>query len=228
VTALGGDTRFRDDDGSADPAAAAALAAFSAGTGSEHAALTALASARLLVPVLAAASDGERASEMSVPTLIGHDGRPAILAFTCVGTLARWRQEARPVPAGADQVWAAAVADSCAVVVDVAGPVPLAVDGARLAALAGGQPVPLPFRDPEVQAAVQAATAAEPAIAGAVIGPGDDGSDLAIRVTLAAGCDRAAGDAAVRALGDALMTGLGGRLRRGIAISAAPAAHKGR
>ncbi len=224
MTALGGGSRFSGDDGSADPAAAAALAAFSAGTGSEHAALTALASTRLLVPVLAAASDGERASEMSVPTLIGHDGRPAIPAFTCVDALARWRPGARPVPTEAEGLWRAAVADSCAVVVDIAGPVPLAVDGARLAALAGGQAVPLPHQDPEVQAAVRAAAAGEPAIAGIAIAAGQEGTDLAVQVTLTVACDRAAGDEAVRTLGGTLMTELGGRLRRGIAISAALAA----
>jgi hypothetical protein len=228
VTALGGDSVFRGDDGSADPAAAAALAAFAAGTGSEHAALTALAGSRLLVPLLSAASSGERVSEMSVPTLIGRDGRPAIPAFTCLDTLARWRPAARPVPTEADRLWNAAVADSCAVVVDIAGPVPLAVDGARLAALAGGQPIPLPHEDPEVAACVRAAAAGQAAITGVTLAPGEDGSDLAVQVALAAGSDQAAGDEAVRALGSTLMTELGGRLRRGIAISAARAAvHQG-
>ena len=54
------DSKFAADDGSADPAAAAALAAFAAGTGSEHAALTALAGVRLLVPVVAAEVPGRR------------------------------------------------------------------------------------------------------------------------------------------------------------------------
>jgi hypothetical protein len=49
----GADPAFRDDHGSADPRAAAALAAFASGEGSEHAALTTLACARLLVPVVA-------------------------------------------------------------------------------------------------------------------------------------------------------------------------------
>src|SRR5215831_5057412 len=52
----GGESRFRDDDGSAEPLAAAALAAFGTGTG--HAALTSLARSRLLVPVVAVESDG--------------------------------------------------------------------------------------------------------------------------------------------------------------------------
>jgi hypothetical protein len=221
VPALGGDSAFRDDDGSADPAAAAALAAFAAGTGSEHAALTALAGSRLLVPVVAAASGGERAAEMSLPTLIGRDGRPALPAFTCLDSLGRWQPGARPVPTEPGRLWRAAVAESCAVVVDVAGPVPLAVDGARLAALAGGLPIPLPHQDPAVQAAVRAAAAAQPEITAFGIAPGEDGSDLAVSVTLAAAYGRAAGEEAIRVLGARLMAELGGRLRRGIAIAAA-------
>ena len=45
--------QFPGDDGAADPAVLAALAAYAAGQGSEHAALNALASSRLLVPVVA-------------------------------------------------------------------------------------------------------------------------------------------------------------------------------
>ena len=185
----GGESPFAADDGSADPAVAAALAAFGAGLGSEHAALTTLAASRLLVPIVAVASDGaqggpgpgpgqaargDHGAEMSLPTLIGRDGRPAIPAFTGTGALARWDPRARPVPVLAGQVWRAAVDGSCAVVVDIAGPVPLAVDGARLAALADGGPVPLPHQDPDVLAAVRSAAAGQPAIAGLAVVAGDD------------------------------------------------------
>ena len=91
----------------------------------------------------ARADGADSGAEMSLPTLIGRDGRRAIPAFTCMEALAMWRQQARPVPAVAAQVWRAAAEDACAVVVDIAGPVPLAIDGARLAALADGRPVPL-------------------------------------------------------------------------------------
>lgn len=219
MTELRGPGPFTGDDGSGDPAVTAALAAFGAGTGSEHAALTALAGSRLLVPVVAAPA-GAGASEMSVPTLGGRDGRPALPVFTCVEALRWWQAGARPVPAGAPAVWRAAAGDSCAVVVDIAGPVPVAVDGARLAALAAGQPVPLPHQDHDVQAAVARAAAGQPVIASATAGRGSDGADLAVTVTLAAGCTRAAGDQAARDLGSALVTELGGRLRRGIVISA--------
>jgi hypothetical protein len=221
-----GGQQFRDDKGAVEPRVAQALAAYVAGEGSEQAALTALSAARLLVPVVAVLSDGsasaqgDKNSEMVLPTLIGRDGRPAVLAFTCLDTLARWRSNARPVPAEADRVWRAAVVDGCAVVIDVAGPVPLAVEGARLEALAAGQPVPPPHEDPDVRAEVEAAVAAEPAIAGfSLAASSADGTDLAIRLSLAVRdwepvVDRIASSIAAR---------LAGRLRRGIEFSVAAA-----
>ena len=217
-----GGQQFRDDRGAADPRVTAALTAYQAGQGSEQAALTALAAARLLVPVVAVlvdgtAAQGDKDSEMVLPTLIGRDGRPAVIAFTSLGALARWRPEARPVPAEADRVWRAAVADGCAVVIDVAGPVPLAVEGARLAALAAGHPVPPPHEDPDVQAEVQAAVAAEPVIAGFSLAPGRPGAtDLAIRLELAKPSpDR---EPAVNRAAAGIAARLGARLHRGIEV----------
>jgi SseB protein N-terminal domain len=225
-----GGQQFRGDDGAADPRVSAALAAFLAGRGSEHAVLGTLAAARLLVPViavLAGSSDqpspGDKNSEMMLPKLIGRDGRPAMPAFTCTGALARWRPNARPVPAGADRVWRAAVADGCAVVIDVAGPVPLVVEGARLAALAAGQPVPPPHEDPDVRAEVEAAVAGEPRIAGFSLSPGrGPGPDLAVTLQLARP-GRAARDwePAVDRAAASIAARLTGRLRRGIEVSVA-------
>jgi SseB protein N-terminal domain len=161
---------------------------------------------------------GDKDTEMVLPTLIGRDGRPAVLAFTGLDALARWRPDARPVPAEADRVWRAAVADGCAVVIDVAGPVPLAVEGARLAALAAGQPVPPPQEDPDVRAEVQAVVAAEPAIAGFSLAPGHSGTaDLAITLHLAPRQDADRGPAVNRAAAG-IATRLGARLRRGIEV----------
>ena len=241
-----GGQQFRGDHGAADPRVAAALAAWQSGQGSERAALTALAATRLLVPVIAVLADPaadrpapadydqdrdrdhdqdkgrnkdrDKNSEMVMPTLIGQDGRPAVLAFTGLDALARWRPDARPVPAEADRVWRAAVADGYAVVIDVAGPVPLAVEGARLAALAGGQPVPPPHEDPDVRTEVQAAVAAEPAIAGFSLAPGHRGAaDLAITLHLAPRQDADRGPAVNRAAAG-IATRLGARLRRGIEV----------
>jgi SseB protein N-terminal domain len=226
-----GGQQFRGDRGEADPRVTAALAAYHVGRGSEQAALGALAAARLLVPVIAEQSSkdqsdkdqsgndrGDKDSEMVLPTLIGRDGRPAVLAFTGLDALARWRPDARPVPAEADRVWRAAVADGCAVVIDVAGPVPLAVEGARLAALAAGQPVPPPHEDLDVRAEVQAAVAAEPAIAGFSLAPGHPGAaDLAITLHLAPRKDADRGPVVNRAA-TGIATRLGARLRGGIEV----------
>ena len=250
---LGIADRFRDDDGSADPAAAAALSAFAAGTGSEHAALLALAAARLLVPVVAEAAagpqpvppaGGEKSSDLALPTLVGQDGRRALPAFTSLEALARWQPSARPMPADSAQVWRAAAADSGAVIIDVAGPVPLAVEGARLAALAEGAPVPPPHQDPDIQAAVETAItevlAALPApapaaglpaagapvpgapVTGALVGfvlhPGVDGGDLLIELTVAPMIDARQ---LASQVGSAIVHRLGSRLRRGVALALA-------
>lgn len=279
--------KFPGDDGAADPLVLAALTAYASGQGSEHAALTALSRSRLLVPVVAVLAESAdqgagKSTEMALPTLVAQDGSRAVLAFTCLDALKRWRNDARPVPVPAASAWIAGTQEASAVVIDVAGPVPLAVDGARLAALAEGRPVPLPHQDPEVLAALHAALAREPLIVAAAVttpdqrvsaaggphtdpvsgipgrpgappgpdpaeldpleagladtGPGlsdldareagedgaappSPGADLALQVTLAAGCDPAAAGAAVRRAADALLAATGDRLRRGVEVS---------
>jgi hypothetical protein len=219
-----GGQQFRDDDGAADPRVTVALAAYYAGQGSEQDTLTALAAARLLVPVVAvladgSAAEGDKNSQMVLPTLIGRDGRPAVLAFTGLDTLARWRSNARPVPAESDRVWRAAVADGCAVVIDVAGPVPVAVEGTRLAALAAGQPVPAAYEDGDVLAEVEAAIATEPVVAGVSLAPSDQ-VDLAVRLHLSAD-SWADGDwqPAVNRVAQSIAARLAGRMRRGVEVS---------
>src|SRR5215475_5261470 len=126
--------------------------------------------------------------------------------------MTRWRPDARPVPTPAARVWHAAVTEGQAVVVDVAGPVPLVVEGARLAALAAGEAPPLPHEDPDVRAVVEQAVAAEPAVMDATLAPSSQGGDLAVRLRVASGADV---DAARRAAG-AIAARLSARFRRGI------------
>jgi hypothetical protein len=209
--------RYPGDDGSPDPACAAALAAYARGDGGERAALLALAGSRLLVPVVASpAGDG---AEMALPTLIGTDGRPALPAFTCLDALVLWRKDARPVPVPAAQVWQAGAQEAGAVVVDVAGPVPLAVDGARLAALAHGRPPPPPHEDPDVLALARAALAAEPAVAHFTAGSPAHGADLALQLTLRPGCSPALAQALAARCAEKIVSGGGGSVRRGVEIS---------
>jgi hypothetical protein len=212
---------------------AAALAAYASGEGSEGAALAALTASRLLVPVVAIRAEaepgagdggpaGDKVAEMALPTVIGADGRAALPAFTCIDALATWRGDARPVPMPAANVWQAATQEASAAVIDLAGPVPLAVEGARLAALAAGEPAPPPHADPDVLAVATRVLAAEqPLIGGFTLLPGVAGSDLGLEIRLAPG--RRAGEAAVRRAAErsaaGIMAGTGGRFRRGIEIA---------
>lgn len=205
-------SRPSGDTGETDPAVARALEAYARGAGSERDALTAIAASRLLVPVVAVLTDQtedgtEKESEMALPTLIGNDGRTAVIAFTSTGTLARWREDARPVPVAAPLVCEAALGEADALVIDVAGPVPLVLEGARLRAIAGNQPPPQPHEDPDVHAAIAAVT---PRF---TLKPGEGGADLLVILDEAdlAAASPAAEQIAIR---------LGARLRRGIEVRA--------
>ena len=168
--------------------------------------LTAVAASRLLVPVvavMAAANDDgtEKETEMALPTLIGNDGRVAVIAFTGSDTLSSWRQDARPVPVAAARLWAAALTEADAVVIDIAGPVPLVVEGARLRKLAVGEPPPPAHEDPDVRAAIAEV------IGDFTLEPGGPDADLTIALT-------AADPAHTRAIVGELATRLQPRLRR--------------
>jgi hypothetical protein len=136
-------TGFDNDDGSADPALAQALA-----EGDEGATLAALTKARLLVPVVAMLGEVEydenglahdKTSDMAVALLQGQDGRNALLAFTSTDSLARWSPEARPMPAQSQLVATAAIQEgAAAIVLDVAGPAPAVIETDNVRRLAAG------------------------------------------------------------------------------------------
>ena len=101
------DFGFTGDDGAADPAVTAALAAYASGEGEYVEALAALRASRLLVPVVAIAgevgldADGlahDKTSDMATVLLTRPDGRRGMLAFTGTASLAAWNPEARLVP----------------------------------------------------------------------------------------------------------------------------------
>jgi hypothetical protein len=224
-----GDARYRDDHGDADPAAAAALAAYAAGTGGEHAVLMALAGSRLLVPVVAVLADeqtelggGEKASEIATPSIIGRDGRPALPAFTCVDAVRRWRPDARPVPVPALGVWQSAMQESSAVVIDIAGPVPLVIEGARLTAMAAGALPPAMHEDPDVwQQVAAAAGEAAPGIR-VRLSPAPEGMDFTLELAPPAGATRPVPPQAASQIADGAMERLAGRVRAGIAVIVQP------
>lgn len=142
------DTGFGDDTGAADPRLTEALGAYSRDPDAYAAALSALIGARLLVPVVAVLGEVEhdeaglardKSSDMAAVLLRGGDGRLALLAFTGLESLQRWDPEARPVPTLAAVAAQAGVQEgAAALVIDVAGPVPMIVSGEDLHGLAAG------------------------------------------------------------------------------------------
>ncbi|MBF4163056.1 SseB family protein [Nocardioides acrostichi] len=139
---------FPGDLGAADPALERALADYHRAPGADaHArVVAALASARLLVPVVAVLGESEvdaaglvsdKSSEMAAVLLTGRDGRRALLAFSGMTPLRAWRADARPVPVTARDAARSALQEGAdALVVDVAGPALLVVERADLEGLA--------------------------------------------------------------------------------------------
>lgn len=147
------DPGFPSDDGSAAPAVAVALREVAAGA-PVHVAIAALCEARVLVPVVAmpgqvesdsAGQAREKAADMAAVLLTGGDGRRALLAFSDLAALQTWDAQARPVPVPTRDAARAALAEGAdALVVDVAGPVQVPIEGDTLRRVAAGQ---RPVRD---------------------------------------------------------------------------------
>lgn len=218
---------FPDDDGTAPAELEAALRAYAGGSGGEHPVLAAIAGVRLLVPVVAVLTEDEavpgrddglrreKESEMALPTLVGEDGRRAVLAFTSTASLARWRPDARPVAVHARQACLAALDEAAdALVVDVAGPVPYAIEGPRLRVLAEGGTIGAPHEDPQVLAAVHAATAGLPGVTGVRVGPGTRAA-LAVGLRVAEGADERA---VLRSAAEHLSGRLSGQVSGGVEL----------
>lgn len=146
------DTGFGDDDGAADPAVTAALAAYDEDPDRLHRdTLAVLQDARVLVPVVAVPGEVEvdpddpaglardKTSDMATVLMRGPGGRTALLAFTSMSSMRAWRADARPVPVAVPDAAEAARHDGAdTLLVDVAGPVRFVVQDDDLAALAEG------------------------------------------------------------------------------------------
>jgi SseB protein N-terminal domain len=111
-------------------------------------AVAALCGERLLVPVVATATRlgktvadlrSDKEAEMSVVTLRVQDGRHALLAFTGLDALHAWQPDARPVPVTVDRAAHTARTEGLtALLIDVADPHALVIEGEVLGELAAG------------------------------------------------------------------------------------------
>ncbi|WP_329130190.1 SseB family protein [Streptomyces sp. NBC_01476] len=196
------DPGFSDDDGSAAPALAAALAQYARDRATEPAVVAALHTARLLVPVVALLGEAEtgpdglrreKTSDMAVPTIQAPDGRRALPAFTSTASLARWRPDARPVAVPFAQALRAVAHEGAdTLLIDLAGPVVYELTGPALRAAALGPGRPDPLDSPAVREALRTAVSAEPGIVRAHLIGGKPGSDGTLGLVVAPGADVAA------------------------------------
>ena len=105
------DPGFAGDDGEADPRLAGALEAYAADPARSPEVIFALASSRVLVPIVAVPRETgtvgglahDKSSDMALVTVVGRDGRRALPVFSSVAALAAWRVDARPVPVEAQR-----------------------------------------------------------------------------------------------------------------------------
>jgi hypothetical protein len=225
---------FAGDDGRADPALAAVLAAHAAGDADVAAVVAALAGTRVLVPVLAELESAEtvevgghahtveKEASAGIVALRAPDGRTALPVFSSVQAVAAWRADARPVPSEIARAALSAVTEGWELLVlDPGGPVTVLLPRPAVWALAQQQEwrpaVPgLGERravDPEVRDAVRSTLSGVPGLLHADRGPvvavdAEPGrrAEVAVALTLVPGLDRAALDAVLRRVGDALAT----------------------
>jgi hypothetical protein len=134
--------QFPGDDGTADPRVRDLVARAAAGQLDPAWVARSLRHVRLLstvVAVLDAVDEdgGDKDSHMAVVSMVNAAGEKGLLAFTGTDALTQWNPDARPVPAFGRDVARAALDDGAtAVVVDVAGPDRLVLQGAALDVLA--------------------------------------------------------------------------------------------
>lgn len=154
---------FAGDDGAADPRLTTAL---TADVADDQVVVRAIASARLLVPIVAVQGNepgSDQASDMALVTLTGPDGKRALPVFSSIASLAAWDVTARPVPVQAGRAAVSAVAEGCdLMVLDPAGPVTYVVSRPALWALGAGRDWQPAHQDDEVLAEIGRAVAAEP------------------------------------------------------------------
>ncbi|QKJ19785.1 SseB family protein [Microbacterium hominis] len=203
------------DDGSADPALAAALRAFRAGEVGQDAVVDAYRSARLLIPLVAEKGDEgvgphglavDKTQELSIVTVAAPDGRRVLPVFSDVASMSRWDAAARPIPAdGMRTALAASSDDTDLIVLDPGSPTEFVLRRPAVWAIAQGQRWEPSFASPEVYAGLQASIGGELAVLDLSVGPGDPtarlrGPELIVRLHLIDGLEKDALDAVLTRL----------------------------
>ncbi|RNI17732.1 SseB family protein [Flexivirga caeni] len=203
-------TGFDDDDGSIDPQLAAALRH----PEDEVQLMTALARARLLVPVVAALAEAdesgelvvEKNTEMAVVTLTAPSGERAMPVFTDTAALAAWDPSARPSPVRAEVAAQAAIAEQCDVLVLDLATRSLVVRPSMLWALAQRMTWHPPHLDGHVREAISKAVADESDVAEARCEPGSAPGELRVVLAVRPGLTQQALQTVAQRIGERIAT----------------------
>jgi len=199
---------FEEDDGAADARLAAALAQPT----QESDLVAAVASARLVVPIVALPG-AQASSDMAAVTLTSPDGQRALPAFTSVEGLRVWDETARPVPVSAQRAALAATQEGCSVLVlDPGSSWSVALRGSMVRALAIGRRWQPPDADEQVRQAVASACREEPSIAAWQTLPGEGGA-LVVELGLRPGLTEAELGEVVQRMGGRLAADVEARSR---------------
>lgn len=157
------DNSWANDDGSAPKELAAALSVqpFDAKT-----LFGALATARLLIPLVAEVGDTgvgahgqtvDKSADLAIVAVSTPDGKTAIPAFSSVAEMSKWNSQARPVPVSAIKVALAAASEGHERIVIDPASAGIAVRRPALAALAQGLQWLPPHKNPRVKELVSLA-----------------------------------------------------------------------
>ncbi len=137
---------YAGDTGAPDPRVRAALASAYDDARAYQRAIVELCVGRFLLPIVATGDEGgdgpdpDRHAEMAAVLVQSDAGATAVPVFSGLDALTAWQPQARPVPCTLDDVAAtAAETGSVAVVIDIAGPASLVLEGDVLAQLAQGR-----------------------------------------------------------------------------------------
>lgn len=211
---------FPDDDGSAPPQLEAALLAHRAGDDPSMVRLVhALATSRILVPIMAVKAEegttahgvtGDHGADMAMVSVTAPDGSRILPVFSAAAELTTWRSDARPVPVHAAQGAQAAVQEGCtSLLLDPATPgpdgSPILLPRSILWALAQGRDWIPPSEDPEVSAALEEIAEGIGPVLSLTATPGNR-AEVTLEVRLRPGLDRDQ----VRSVVDAVSAGLSG------------------
>ena len=151
---------YSGDNGEADPILIDTLSKFRSGQVGAAEVLSAIAKARLLIPLIANLGESEegahghqvdKSADLSIVTVLTPDNQRALPVFSSVAAMNNWNPEARPVPNDGRKVALAAASEgNTRLVLDPMSPTEFVVRRPGIAAIAQDLPWLNPANNPEI------------------------------------------------------------------------------